>query len=285
MNQNFERIYDAILKNIEENNSLPWNCPFIKEGLPHNHVTGNQYNGRNLLMLWCANYNRSGFLTYNQAKKLGGQVRKGEHGYPILYAQAGGMRVNEAGEEEYIRGCAKVYFVFNVSQIDNLPEIEREETGNNADVNKFIDAIPVSWELGKNPHYSPSHDTIGKPMMSDFQSEEDYYATVFHELVHWSGAESRLSRPQGTKQEHEKYSFEELVAELGSAFLRAQFKIDNPKNIDNSAAYIQGWLSVFRGNKDILFNAMKEAEKAVDYLMRLAVNNITAESSPEGVAA
>ena len=100
-----EQIVAKIIEQIEQNKVLPWQCGYLKEGLPRNFVTGRGYHGRNLLMLFCANYNRSGFMTYAQAKKLGGQVRKGEHGFPIVYAESGRYIENEEGKKEWKHGC------------------------------------------------------------------------------------------------------------------------------------------------------------------------------------
>lgn len=272
---------NKILETIEQTGKLPWECPFIKDGVPRNHVTGKTYRGRNLLMLMCAQFSRNEFMTYLQAQKLGGNVKKGEHGFPILYAQQSQIiKDEETGDiKKIIKGCAKLYYVFNVSQIENLPEVTREEDAGNYDINKFIKNINPEIKFGYRSFYNLNKDFIGMPYVNECKSESEYYAVLFHELVHWTGATKRLNR-YDTKNINiytEEYSYEELVAELGSALLRAQFKIDSEKMTENSAAYLTGWLSVFKSDKEMLFKAMADAERAVEYLNSLAVNTMEAE--------
>lgn len=275
MNANNEKIYNAIISKIEENKQLPWNCPFIAEGFPKNYVTGKSYHGRNLLMLYCASFMKAGFMTYIQAKKLGANIKKGEHGFPILHAESGWWEEKDDGTKEWHGGHARVYYVFNVSQIENLPNEEQKQDAEatNTDINKWINSIPVTYKEGFRPHYNINDDYIGMPNVADFKSEDEYYATIFHEMIHWTGAGSRLNRPKHESHGDERYSYEELIAELGSAILRSQFHIDNSANMDNSVAYLESWLKVLKDDKEMLFKAMADAEKAVSYLNDIAVNN------------
>ena len=263
-----EQIVAKIIEQIEQNKVLPWQCGYLKEGLPRNFVTGRGYHGRNLLMLFCANYNRSGFMTYAQAKKLGGQVRKGEHGFPIVYAESGRYIENEEGKKEWKHGCAKLYHVFNVAQIDGLPETQQVE-GDNPDIEKFIAALPVEWNRGRCPSFCPEADTVQIPLRGDYDEESVYYSTLFHELIHWSGAEHRLNREMSTDFGDNVYSREELVAELGAAIMCGRFGIDCASTMNKSASYLDNWLKVIKEDAKVLIDSAKKAEEAVEYLLGL----------------
>lgn len=263
-----EQIVAKIIEQIEQNKVLPWQCGYLQEGLPRNYITGRSYHGKNLLMLFCANYNRAGFMTYAQAKKLGGQVRKGEHGFPILYAESGGYVEDDSGEKVWKRGCAKMYYVFNVAQIDGLPETG-QVTGENPDIEEFLEKLPVKWGRGQCPSFCPGADTIQTPLRGDYDEESVYYSTLFHELVHWTGSEKRLNREMSTDFGDEVYSREELVAELGAAIMCGRFGIDCSSTMNKSAAYLDNWLKVIKEDAKILIESAKRAEEAVEYLFGL----------------
>lgn len=261
-----KQIVAKIIEQIEQNNVLPWQCGYLKEGLPHNFMTGRKYHGRNLLMLFCANYNRSGFLTYAQAKKLGGQVRKGEHGFPIIFAESGHFEEDDDGKQVWKKGCAKLHHVFNISQIDGLPETEQVE-GDNPDIEKFIASLPVVWNRGRCPSFCPATDTVQIPMRGDYEEESIYYSTLFHELIHWTGAEKRLNREMSTNFGDDVYSREELVAELGAAIMCGMFGIECASTMNKSVSYLDNWLRVIKEDAKILIDSASYAEEAVEYLL------------------
>lgn len=266
MNKSSLILFNKIIEKSEETQTLPWMQGFINEGLPYNYKSGRMYNGQNILMLWCNNYNRSGWLTYKQALELGGQVRKGEHGLPILYAQSGKMvEDEETGEMKSTHPVFRVYTVFNVAQIDNLPELPHD-AGNNLKAEDFLSKLPVVMVQGEIPHYNAKRDVIGIPYPSDYDDENAYYSSIFHELMHYTA--------RRTGRKFEDFSsmdrmYEELVAELGNALLRSKFNVKTPKNIPEVETYVSEWITTLKGNPDMLFKAMKDAEKAVNYLIDL----------------
>lgn len=265
MNKSSIILYDKIIAKSEENKTLPWLSGFFSEGLPYNYSTGRFYNGQNILMLWMGGYNRSGWLTYKQALALGGQVRKGEHGLPILYARQGHIEEDEeTGEKKLVRGAFRCYTVFNVSQIDGLEE-QDHEPANNMKAETFLSRIPAVMVQGKFPCYDAVNDVVNIPYPKDFEEEEGYYSTTFHELIHWTA--NKVNRE--VESEGIGRMREELVAELGSALLRAEFRISKPSYIPDVEQYVTEWIQTLKANPDMLFQAMRDAEKAVKFLLEL----------------
>ena len=266
MNKSSLILYNKIISTAEENKTLAWLNGYIHEGLPYNYSTGNYYNGQNILMLWMSGYNRSGWLTYKQAEALGGQVRKGEHGLPIVYARQGYYEEDEeTNEKKWKGGAFRCYTVFNVSQIDGLKDISHEPA-NNISAETFLSRLPVTMVQGMKPMYDSHNDVVRIPYPADFEMEEGYYSTTFHELIHWTA--SRCERK--VESEGMGRIYEELVAELGSALLRAHFHIQTPPYIPDMEQYVTEWIQNLKGNPDMLFKAMKDAEKAVKFLLELA---------------
>lgn len=291
-----EVIIDRLFEQIEKSGRLPWQRGRESDcRLPYNFKSGNTYQGRNLLLLMAANYVHSGYLTYKQAKELGYQVRHGESGWPILYAARAGFvdveitdaRGQRATIQKYVRGGGKLYYVFNVSQIDGVPELSAETAGSNADVEQFLANLPVKWKRGRNPCYYPLDDAIGVPYVGDYASDEHYYSEMFHELIHWTGHPSRCNRAGSTDKHSDEYAIEECVAEIGSAFLRGRFGIQSPDVDANNAAYVQSWLEAFRERRSALLAAAADAQKAVEYLLKIGTPQSAASplsSEPAGSA-
>lgn len=271
----YQTVTDSIISALETG-VKPWSCPWQRvpgmSGLPSNYATGAAYSGMNIMLLWYSaseqGFSDSRWMTYKQAKAEGGQVRKGEHGTTaIFYATL--EKENDAGEVEHIP-MLKTFTVFNVQQIDGLA-LTTETVSPEA----TFDPLPQAENLlrksganiiekGQNAFFIPSTDEIHLPERYLFAYAANFYATDLHELVHWSGGKSRLNREMKGKFGSEGYAFEELIAELGSAFLMADLGIVGAVQHES---YIASWLKALRNDKRYIFKAASSASKAHRYLM------------------
>jgi len=275
----YQTVTDSIIEALEMG-VKPWACPWkrngIKSGIPSNFATGTAYSGMNIMLLWCSaakqGFNDSRWLTYKQAQEQGAQVRKGEHGTTAIFYRTI-EKENEAGELEQIP-MLKTFTVFNVEQIDGL--LLSDENAATQPVNEF-DPLPQVealfqrtgakiTERGQQAFFLPGADEIWLPARHLFTDAANFYATGLHELVHWSGAKSRLNRDMKGKFGSGVYAFEELVAELGSAFLMADLGVTGEVQHES---YIASWLKSLRGDKRFIFRAASAASKAHQYLMSL----------------
>jgi antirestriction protein ArdC len=284
MNSVYEKITDLIISKLELG-VIPWRKPWTDAGPPCNLITKRPYRGINLLLLSCAAYGQPYFLSFNQVKKLGGTVRKDEKAYMVVFYKwleatdvNGEVIFKEDGKPKMLP-LLRYYYVFNVEQcygIDakHLPEqqpIERQfqpiETAEQI-VSGMPDKPGICY-FGTRAFYNPTTDRVNLPVKTSFVSDAELYSTLFHELVHATGHSSRLARPAiGTAAfGSENYSKEELIAEMGSAFLCAEAGIEN-RTIDNSAAYIGNWLERLRDDKRLVVLAAGAAQKACDYILK-----------------
>ncbi|HEI6812246.1 ArdC family protein [Klebsiella variicola] len=271
----YQTVTDSIIAALEAN-VKPWACPWQcipgMSGLPCNYATGTAYSGINIMLLWGSaskqGFNDSRWMTYKQAKAEGGQVRKGEHGTTaIFYTML--EKENDGGETDYIP-MLKTFTVFNVEQIDGLPQ--SDETVFPAETFEplpraealFRNSGATIIEKGQNAFFAPSTDEIHLPERRLFSDAANFYATGLHELVHWSGAKSRLNREMKGKFGSEGYAFEELIAELGSAFLMADLEIAGEVQHES---YIASWLKALKNDKRYIFKAASAASKAHRYLV------------------
>ena len=254
---------------------IPWRKPWQCVSLPTNLHTGKTYRGINMLTLSFSPYASPYWVTFKQAQALGGSVKKGEKGRSIVFWSRMIKEDAETGESKPIF-LLKRYIVFNAEQCNGLelPEnkVERKADIETAEkVHLFMPNRPsVSFD-GSAAYYVPSRDQVVVPPKSTFRTMESFYATLYHELVHSTGHASRLNRFKDDGPAHfgsESYSKEELVAELGSAFLCAHAGISNETQ-ENSAAYIQGWLRAFNNDKRMIMQAASAAQKAADYILNV----------------
>jgi antirestriction protein ArdC len=232
-------------------------------------------------MLWSAAtlkaYAAPIWMTFKQSKELGAHVRKGEEGSLVVYADKI-IRTEtdaETGEDaERAIPFMKGYTVFNVEQIDGLPShyYAKPEAGTDsvrriAHAESFFAATGAGIvHGGSRACYVPSTDNIHMPCIDFFRDAESYYATLAHETTHWTRHKSRLDRDFGRKRfGDEGYAFEELVAELGSAFLSADLEL-TPEVRDDHAAYIASWIKVLKDDKRAIFTASSYAQRAADFL-------------------
>lgn len=271
----YQTVTDSIISALETG-VKPWSCPWQRvpgmSGLPSNYATGAAYSGMNIMLLWYSaseqGFSDSRWMTYKQAKAEGGQVRKGEHGTTAIFYTTL-EKENDAGEVEHIP-MLKTFTVFNVQQIDGLA-LTTETVSPEA----TFDPLPQAENLlrksganiiekGQNAFFIPSTDEIHLPERYLFAYAANFYATGLHELVHWSGGKSRLNREMKGKFGSEGYAFEELIAELGSAFLMADLGIVGAVQHES---YIASWLKALRNDKRYIFKAASSASKAHRYLM------------------
>ena len=265
--------------NAMEAGTPPWRKPWTGDSagfvLPK-RANGETYKGINVLMLWMMaaerGYTSETWFTYRQAKEAGGQVKKGEKSTTVIYYNTVKAE-DEQGEEKTIP-FAKAYRVFNADQIDGLPAefyqspTEPRDLGTVADpeLEVFFASIGAKIVTSDDPraYFNPVDDLIHMPPIETFHSANGYYATLAHESVHFTGVEKRLGR-YGKFSNKQAYAFEELVAEIGSCMLCAQLGLT--PEFDQSAAYIEGWLTALKDDKRLIFKAASAAQKATDYLL------------------
>ena len=218
------------------------------------------------------------FLTYKQVLALKGNVRKGEKSQPIVYWNFS-EKIDKETTEKVRIPFLKYYNVFNVEQCEGLND-HIEQLAQNPDseplgvcesiVNKYLtrDLILKLEHRGNRAYYNPSQDLVMMPAFSRFSSKEEYHSTLFHELIHSTGHASRLDRDLSKYHSFgsDEYSREELIAELGCAFLCGASGIIQ-HTLDNSSAYINGWLKVLREDPKILVQAGGKAQRAADHIL------------------
>jgi antirestriction protein ArdC len=281
----YTRITDKIIADLElgvRTWMKPWNAGStagrIVRPLRHNGVA---YSGINILMLWAEAMDK-GFaapiwMTFKQAIELKANVRKGEKGSLVVYANSITRTEEDAKGEENEREIhyMKGYTVFNVEQIEGLPEhyYGKPEVQNTTPVERIahVEAFFAATKAdiryrGDRAFYSNEGDYIQMPVIEAFRDAESFYATLAHESTHWTKHPSRLDRSFGRKSwGDEGYAREELVAELASAFLCADLGI-TPEVRDDHASYIANWLTVLKNDKRAIFSAASHAQKAVEFL-------------------
>jgi len=279
----YSRVTDRIITDLENGIRTwlkPWNAEHAatRISLPRRH-NGTPYRGVNILLLWGEamekGYASSIWMTYKQAAELKAQVRKGEHGSLVVYADKfTKTETNEQGEDEtkdipFMKG----YTVFNVEQIEGLPahyytkpEAKGEPLALIEDAERFFTATGATFRHGGNrAYYAPSFDVIQLPPADSFKDAESYAATKAHELTHWTAHPKRLDRVLGKRFGDHAYAAEELIAELGAAFLCADLGI-TPEPREDHAAYLGHWLKVLKEDKRAIFTAAAQAQRALDYL-------------------
>lgn len=252
-----------------------WIRPFkkaISGGMPKNFSTGANYKGANIFFLWLEaidkNYSSNEWLTMKQCNLLKGKILKGSKATPIFFFKPIEIKEEKDGEEiEKTIPMLKVFYVFNIEQTTLKNENKDEVFNNNSTIDLCEDFFAslnfIDIKKDTKPFYSCTDDFIGIPDINSFISSEEYYATLSHELIHSTGHKTRLDRDMSQKS----YAYEELIAELGSAFVSAYLGIDKEPIQDNCKAYLKGWLKSFKDDKKYLWKAMGEASKAFDFLI------------------
>ena len=284
MSNAYELITAKIVELLQAG-TCPWRRPWkaLKAsgtGRPRN-IAGNLYRGANFFLLGMLPYANPVYLTFKQTKALGGQVRKGEHGYPIVFWKMLEVTEDLAEKPEDIGKripFMRTYTVFNVEQCDGLNLAQPEapavlvEFSPLDDAEAIVEGMPSKPEIrygGDRACYSPSMDLLRVPTPTAFTSPEEFYSTLFHELGHSTGHGSRLNRKEitsGTYFGSQDYSLEELVAELTSAFVCAEAGIDQIV-LENQAAYLNSWLLKLAKEPQAFVTAAARAQKAADWIL------------------
>lgn len=274
-NEETNRIVEKIVEALGKG-EIPWRKPW-RSCAAHNAVSKNEYRGVNALVLNLAShYVDPRFLTYKQAAALGAQVKKGEKGWPVIFystIKKEGEKVDGGnGEKAKTFRFMKHYTVFNASQCDGMPALDEAA----APIALIVEAEEVVKRMPRAPRildgsracYIPSEDIVNMPpKTSHWTSSSAYYDTMFHELTHATGHESRLERDLGGNFGGEKYAKEELVAEIGAQFLCQSSGINRSEVEENAVAYCQNWSKVLKNDPKMIFYAAAKAQAAHDYIM------------------
>ena len=300
----YQIVTDRIIASLKEG-IIPWEKPwkgptFAGSSFPRNFLTGKPYRGVNVFLLWCTRFSSPFWLTFKQALELGGNVRKGEKGSQIVFYKQLRSRKVKAHDAPVTKDTIKednrapfiltYYTVFNVEQCEGLtiPTVE-PAPALPVDADGTCEAIVSRWagrptirteEVNEGrAYYRPATDSVHLPARFRFIDTAHYYATLFHELVHSTGHESRLARTFGRTFGDELYSKEELVAETGAAFLCAIAGIATKHTEQNTAAYIQNWINKLEQDNRLIVQAAGSAQRAVDLITG---NNFEGQNAEEG---
>lgn len=275
----YQEITNSIISIIEAGRTgegISWAQDAAK-GMPINHKTKDAYKGINTLILWSAaranGYASNSWLTYKQAIELGGQVRKGEKGELCVFFKMLEITDKESEEEREIP-MASPFWLFNLDQIDGIEKPQANTLRNDWEQSEAAESILKSSgakiaEQGQKAFYRPSTDEITMPERARFALAKDFYSVALHELTHWTGAKHRLNRDFSGRFGSEAYAVEELIAELGSAFLNSEIGFI-ASQIPEHASYIDSWLKVLKNDKRAIFTAASQASKAHSFIMSLA---------------
>ena len=273
---NYDFITEALIKSLDAG-VAPWQRSWAKLGSPKNLKSGKEYRGINRLLLSCSTFNSPNWLTYKQAQALGGEVRKGEKGTKIVFWKIFEKDEIQADGSTDLKRIPflRHYTVFNLEQIDGI-EDPTPTVMDNFDPIEAAEQVWDAWDArptlnhgGDQAYYRPSTDSIQMPPHEYFESAEAYYAVLFHEATHSTGAKKRLNRPAVAKiseMGRHSYQVEELVAEIGAMFLCDAVGIEGVA--DNSAAYIGHWRAQIKEEgARVILNAAQAAQKAADMVL------------------
>ena len=283
----YEIITEKITELLEAG-TIPWQRPWSVAGMPRNLVSLRPYRGINVWLLSASKYVSPFWLTFRQANELGGHVRQGEHGQMVVFwkidrivndAEMEPAADNSAAEEARRRFVLRYFRVWNLEQCelpttvhDRLPTIEAHQHDPIEAAERIVREMPnapVIQYSGSKAFYSPITDRITLPPRELFASTEEIYACLLHECLHATGHPLRLNRNSLTEAApfgSPSYAAEELVAEMGAAYLCAEAGI-SPAVVENQAAYISGWLAKLRNDKRLVVLAAAQAQKAADYIL------------------
>lgn len=274
----YTRITNQIIEAIERGAGkyrMPWHTSGEFLSSPINAQSKKPYRGINILALFATGaehgYDNGIWATYKQWRELGAQVRKGEKSASVVFWKFSEIEAeSDGGSDDRTVPFAREYHVFNANQVEGYPlptpaPVNTEERIAHAE--EFFGRVPATVSHGGNmAFYSKDTDRIQLPRFEMFKDAPSYYSVRSHETVHWTGAESRLNRDLKGRFGDESYAAEELVAELGAAFLSSELGLSNEPRQDH-AAYVHGWLKVLKNDKRAIFTAASKAQQAVDWIV------------------
>jgi len=270
-------VYDMInsrIMDLLEKGTVPWRRGWnVTSSMPRSLSTKKEYRGVNVFLLASMQFAQPWFLTFNQIKERGGIIKQGEKACPIVFWKW----IDRTDPEDKNKvPLLRYYNVFNVEQTEGItyPELVTD-TNAFASIEAAENIIatmpnkPLIEHMGNRAYYNPRSDSVTLPIVTSFETAEEYYSTAFHELTHSTMHECRLARKVKDEVHRfgdEGYSKEELVAEMGASFLCGHAGIEN-NTIENSAAYIQGWLRALKNDKTLLVHAAAQAQRSTDYIL------------------
>jgi antirestriction protein ArdC len=273
----FEVITQKIIDLLKQG-VIPWQIPWkTSSGMPRNLVTNRPYNGINFWLLLSYNYSSPFFLTFEQAKSAGGTIKRGEKSKMVVF-----WKILESTEKDGTitkTPFLRYYNVFNYSQTEDLDPTKLPDNSAydhdfnpigtaDAIIHNWSDCPKIEWDSNR-ACYSPLYDMVSMPPQRSFFHDQQCYSTLFHELIHSTGHPTRTNRHEKIKDHKfgsQDYSQEELVAEMGAAFLCGITQIEQ-ETIHNNAAYISHWIRTFQNDPKVLILAATQAQKGVDYIL------------------
>jgi antirestriction protein ArdC len=278
-------VYDVInsrIMELLEQGTIPWKKPWnAQTNYPKNLISGKKYQGVNVFMLACSEFSSPYWMTFKQCQDKGGHVIKGSKSTPVIFWKWLDRKDAPIEGENSTNGkipMLRFYSVFNIEQTEGITPPPAEETHNIFDpitkAEQIIAAMPLKPDIrfeGNRAYYSPSLDYVQLPQQHTFDTIEHYYDTLFHELSHSTGHANRLGRKGVTETSYfgsHEYSREELVAQMGASFLSGHCGIE-ATTLENSAAYIQGWLKALKNDKTLLVQAAGQAQKVSDFILNV----------------
>lgn len=299
-NDPYQLVTDSILAHLERG-VVPWRCPWNRTtGRPRNFHTGREYHGVNVLLLGLLHFPSPWWMTFRQAQERTGSVRKGEHGALVMKFGRWDKAVKngDGTEDKKTTLFLKSYRVFNATQIEGI-EFPPVESGPQLDASQRITRAeqivaqmpqPPTISEGRTTRacYRRPSDTIEMPAFARFHSPEEFHLTLFHELIHSTGHESRLARKGITESDGfggKTYSQEELVAEMGAAFLGMEAGIVRDQH-EQSAAYLQAWLDTLRvqEHRRWIVQAANHAGRAADFILGRSADDSSPAAAPDETA-
>jgi antirestriction protein ArdC len=291
----YQQVTDRIIEHLEKG-EIPWRKTWSGYGLARNLANNHIYTGINMILMNCLPFSIPYYLTFKQVQEKGGKIKQGAKSVKVFYfnilfkdgadnslSKEEATALEKRGGEVKIFKYLKYYNVFNVKDIEGIeyqaPEVkllphEKLERCEQIILNMPNTPEIIHEDLG-SAYYNKVHDFVNMPQLGQFDTPEAYYTTFFHELAHATGHEKRLNRigiTDSTKFGDKKYSEEELIAEMAASFISAHQSIDYDPIIENTAAYLQGWLKVLKEDKLFIFKVAAEAQKAADYILGVVRN-------------
>jgi antirestriction protein ArdC len=274
--KNTDTVYEMVTERVIaalESGQAPWRKPWhaATDG-PRNMVSGRMYRGMNVWLLLSAGYTSPYWLTFNQLSKLGGRLRENQHGTVVIFWKILKVADTETGDLKTVP-LLRYFRVFNFEQTEGIeaPQSDAPTTEVNpidaaeAIVAGYADA-PVIHTNGDSAYYVPSRDEITVPSLNSYDQADEYYSTLFHEMTHSTGHESRLGRNSSLDFGSHGYGREELIAEMGAAFLAGEAGT-LPATVDNSAAYLRSWIKTIREDVRAVVVAAGAAQRAADHIL------------------
>ncbi len=282
MNNVYQYVTERIISELQQGR-IPWRKNW-KGQKAINYITRKEYRGINLLLLPYPGE----YLTFKQVQDVGGRVKKGEKSHMVVYYNWYSKEVEEDGEVKTVNiPVLRYYNVFHISQCEGIEsKLDIFKTENENDIiteaekiiNDYITREGINYNIilgSDRAYYNPTNDEVVMPDIKQFDKAESYYSTAFHELIHSTGHNNRLNRfskQKSHKFRSKDYSREELIAEIGAAYLNNTVGIDNNSVFKNNVAYIQGWLNALKNDVRLITIAAGQAQKAVNYILGIKNN-------------